>query len=203
MNSQNSKQINFLNRRRFLVGLTASGIYLATVGKENAFALATDDCRDPRLITGELKSWRSNPRLQRLEPAFRFLERPDLKDLPAGRVDIDGDKLYGLVMKVPTRAIEAAQFEAHRKYIDIHYYISGQDMTGSIPSEELKVAVPYDEKADIELFSVPSNYLKLDMSPGKFAVFLPGGGHMPNCHVKKPDTLHKLVVKVQRDFGIK
>ena len=189
------------NRRKFLFGLTAAGLYASTVGIRKTIASAAE-CRDPRLITGELKSWRSNPRLQRLEPAFRFLERPDLKDLPAGRVEIDGDRMYGLVMKVQTRAIESAQFEAHRKYMDIHYYISGEDVTGSFPSEELITAVPYDEKNDIELFKIPPQYLKLNMSPGKFAIFLSGGGHMPNCHEKKPDTLHKLVVKVQRDFGI-
>ena len=191
-----------VNRRKFLFGLTAAGLYVSTVGIQKSVAMVADECRDPRLITGELKSWRSNPRLLRLEPAFRFLERPDLKDLPAGRVEIDGDRMYGLVMKTPTRAIQSAQFEAHRKYMDIHYYISGQDITGSYPSEELTVAVPYDEKSDIELFAIPPKYLKLNMSPGKFAIFLSGGGHMPNCHEEKPDNLNKLVVKVQRDFGI-
>jgi YhcH/YjgK/YiaL family protein len=173
------------------------------MGRGNAFSTDLSNCRDPRLVTGELKLWKSHPRLQRLEPAFRFLERPDLKDLPAGRVEIDGDRLYALVMKTPTRAIEDAKFEAHRKYIDVHYYISGADTTGSAPSEDLKVTDPYVEKDDIELFAVPSEYLKLEMSPGKFAAFFPGGGHMPNCHFNGPQNLHKLVVKVARDFGIK
>ena len=37
--------------------------------------------------------------------------------------------------------------------------------------EELTVAVPYDEKSDIELFAIPPKYLKLNMSPGKFAIY--------------------------------
>jgi biofilm protein TabA len=200
---QNSQQISLLNRRRFLVGLTSSGIYLATMGHENLLARDASNCKDPRMVTGELKSWKSNPRLLRMEPAFRFLERPDLKDLPAGRQEIDGDKMYALVMKTPTRAVESAQFEAHRKYIDVHYIISGQDTTGFYPSEELKVADPYSDKLDIEMFAVPPSYTILEMYPGRFAAFFPGGGHMPNCHLKGPHDLHKIVVKVGRDFGIK
>ena len=198
------QETNLHGRRNFLIGLTVSGIYFATAGRERVLAVETAQCQDPRMVNGELKSWQSHPRLQRLQPAFRFLEKPDLKDLPAGRVEIDGEKIYALVMKTPTRAIADAKFEAHRKYIDVHYYIAGQDITGSYPSEELKITDPYQDKTDIELFAVPSNYQKLEMRPGRFAVFFPGGGHMPNCHLSgPPQPLHKIVVKVERDFGIK
>ena len=66
------------------------------------------------MVEGELKTWRSNPQLHRLEVAFRFLERPDLKQLPVGRVVID-DKAYAMVDKVPSQAPEKVEFESHRK----------------------------------------------------------------------------------------
>jgi YhcH/YjgK/YiaL family protein len=176
---------------------------LSALGDDEVFGKRVAGCKDQRVVMGELKSWKSEPKLQRLEAAFRFLERADLKDLPEGRQEINGDKLFALVTKTVTRSAETAQFEAHRKYIDVHYIMEGQDTTGFAPTEELKVVEPYQEKADIEMFSVPSSYTKLRMYPGRYAVFLPGGGHMPNCHLNGPHSLHKIVVKVERDYGIR
>ncbi len=194
---------DLLHRRRFLQGLAASGICLPAIGLNEVFGKDVSRCKDPRLVTGELKSWKSEPKLRRFEAAFRFLERSDIKDLPVGRQEIDGDALYALVMKLPTRSVETAQFEDHRRFIDVHYIISGQDTTGFAPTEELNVVEPYQEKTDIQMFSVPKSYTKLKMYPGRYAVFFPGGGHMPNCHLDRPHSLHKIVVKVARDYGIK
>ena len=38
----------------------------------------------------------------------------------------------------------------------------------------------------------------MKLYPGMFAVFFPGGGHMPNCHLDGVHDLHKVVVKVRQ-----
>ena len=202
MHAREFQQKDLLDRRRILLGLAASGICLAAIRPDDAFAWDASNCKDPRLVTGELKAWKSEPKLRRFEAAFRFLERADLKDLPAGRQAIDGDALFALVMKLTTRSVETAQFEDHRKYIDVHYLIAGQDTAGFAPTEELTAAEPYQETTDIQMFSVPRSYTRLRILPGQFAVFFPGGGHMPNCHLDQPRSLHKVVVKVARDYGM-
>ena len=81
--------------------------------------------------------------------------------------------------------------------------VSGQVTTGFAPIEKLKVITPYQEKDDAASYAVPAAYTKLKLYPGRFAVFFPGGGHMPWCHLDGPHELHRVVVKVQHDYGMK
>lgn len=186
-----------LPRRRFMRTIACGSLYVLS-GGETMVGASGDD---PRLVQGELKSWRSDPRLKKLEPAFRFLERPDLKDLPVGKQVIDGEEVYAMVDKSASLAPESVRFEAHKKYTDVHYMISGQVTTGYAPIEKLQLHTPYSEKTEAALYHVPAGYLKLKLYPGMFAVFFPGGGHMPNCHLDGQHDLHKVVVKVRHHSG--
>jgi YhcH/YjgK/YiaL family protein len=161
--------------------------------------LAAED-GESRLVQGELKTWRSHAALSRLEVAFRFLERTDLKSLPVGRHELGG-QVYAVIDKSSSLPPEKVVFEVHRKYIDVHYMISGQVTTGFAPVEKLKLYTPYDEKAEAAMYYVPASYTKVKLYPGNFAVFFPGGGHMPNCHLDGVHDLHKVVVKVPHDYG--
>ncbi len=190
------------DRRTFLRGFVAGSLWLSARGFEELWAGALPDDADSRLVVGELKSWQSHPQLRRLEVAFRFLERTDLKTLPVGKHVID-DKAYALVDKSASLPLETSEFETHRKYIDVHYVLAGQAMTGFAPIEKLKVIKPYEEKDDAASYSVPKSFSKLKMLPGKFAVFFPGGGHMPWCHLDGPHEVHRVVVKVEHDYGLK
>lgn len=177
------------SRRRFVrtCGAVAGGTLVSSApAAENA---------ESRLVQGELKSWRSNARLKPLEAAFRFLERPDIEKLAVGRHEIGGGA-YAMIDKSMSLAPEKVEFEAHRKYIDVHYMISGQVTTGYAPIEKLKLHTPYNEKDEAAMYYVPASYTKVKLYPGMFAVFFTGGGHMPNCHLDGAHQLHKVVVKV-------
>ncbi len=183
---------NQVDRRYFLAGGGAVCLLSAWPGNSAGEP-------ESRLVQGELKSWRSHPRLKRLDVAFRFLERPDLKDLAVGRHVIDGDKAYAVIDKSASLPPEKVEFEAHRKYIDVHYMISGQVTTGYAPIEKLRLHTLYDEKGEAAMFHVPAAYTKVKLYPGMFALFFTGGGHMPNCHLDGVHDLHKVVVKVRQD----
>jgi biofilm protein TabA len=183
-------------RRRFLQTLGAGGLTLLSLERSRAAA------SESLLVEGDLNSWRSNPRLRRLEVAFRFLERPDLKQLALGKHVID-DKAYAMIDKSPSQPPESVRFEAHKNYIDVHYMIAGQVTTGFAPADTLKIFAPYKAEDDAAEYMAPPTYVKVKLYPGKFAVFFPGGGHMPNCHLDGPHELHKVVVKVRHDYGMK
>lgn len=180
------------DRRHFLRVLSAAAIASAASPERAAGAGGNES----RLVQGELKSWRSHPRLRQLEVAFRFLERSDLSTLPLGRHEIDGTA-YAMIDKSPSLPPEKVEFEAHRRYIDVHYMISGQVTTGYAPVEKLKLHTPYNEKDEAAMYYVPATYTKVKLFPGMFAVFFTGGGHMPNCHLDGVHDLHKVVVKVR------
>lgn len=149
------------------------------------------------IISDDLKNWDKHNVLLPMADAFRFLGRSDLQSLETGRHDLQGDDLYALVQRGESRAIESAEFEAHRRYIDIQYLISGEEYIAVVPQQGLTVSKPYDESKDIEFYLRPPKYEKIIMHPGRFAVFYPQDAHLPNCYPNRPGPLHKVVVKVR------
>lgn len=125
--------------------------------------------------------------------AFEFLSRPDLADLPEGKHEIDGDRLYAMVVKAPGRSKEEALLEAHKEYIDIQLVLAGTDEMGWKPlSACITPQGDHDPETDARLFSDPSD-ASVATGPGAFAIFFPQDAHAPNI---SSGDLHKVVAKV-------
>ncbi|MBN2009081.1 YhcH/YjgK/YiaL family protein [candidate division KSB1 bacterium] len=127
------------------------------------------------------------------EQAFAFLYRSDLAELADGRYEIDGTKVYCIISYGPGRTREKARLEAHQKYIDIQYVISGIDDMGWIPVAECKQPDgEYNAEKDIIFYKdVPRIWATV--MPGNFAIFFPEDGHAP---LGGTGELHKAIVKV-------
>jgi len=149
------------------------------------------------MICGKLDGWRQIDGVHGLEAGFEFLERSNLASLAMGKHEIQGDAVFALAMKAPSRAPEAGQFESHRDYIDIQFLRSGEEGIGVLPIGQLQGATPYDAAKDLIFYDTPARYLELCVPPGHFAVFFPDEGHMPMCHAGGPHELHKVVIKVK------
>jgi YhcH/YjgK/YiaL family protein len=188
-----------VQRRSWMAGCLA-GIAGAAIptGRFQAFLLIAGG--KAKVTHGDLKNWKSMSDLKGFEAAFEFLDQKTLPNVPVGKHAIEGEQVYALVQKAPSRAAESAQFESHRKYIDIHYVVSGQETSGFAPAEELKLAVPYDESKDVMLYDVPRQYTRIEVRPGQFVVYHPGQAHLPNTHLQGPHDLHKVVIKVHVDY---
>jgi len=131
-----------------------------------------------------------------LEGGFAFLRRADVAQLPDGRHEIDGDRLFAIVSRDQGRGREKSLLEAHRRYIDIQFVISGEDFIGWLPIADCqRVSSPYDAEKDMELFfDRPATWLAV--SSGGFAVFYPEDAHAP---LATRGPIHKAVVKVAVD----
>jgi len=180
---------------RCLGGFVVVGL---KAGSLQAFSILAGG--ESKVTHGDLKNWKSMPALKGFEAAFEFLDKKSLADVPVGKHAIEGEQVYALVQRLPSRAAETAQFESHRKYIDVHYVVSGQETSGFSPAADLKLAVPYDESKDVMLYNVPQQYTKIEVRPGQFVVYRPGQAHLPNCHLQGPHDLHKVVIKVHADY---
>ncbi len=124
--------------------------------------------------------------------AFGFLDQPGLAELPDGKYEISGDRVYAIVDRTQGRKVSDGQLEGHRKYLDIQYVISGDESMGWRPATGLTNAMPYDEKRDLEFFEgEPDSIVRVP--PGSFAVFLPTDAHLP---LIGDGPIHKVVVKV-------
>lgn len=186
------------SRRRILqqVSLAGFGLNLYRGG----WALAAPSQKGKRMFHDQLKNWRKLKQAQPFKAGFEFLEKTDLPTMPLGRHDIEGDALYALVQKGSSRPPAEGKFEAHQKYIDIQYLVSGLEIIQVAPVASLKIVTPYDDSKDIAFYSHPEKFDSIIMHPGTFAVLFPEDGHMPLCHSGGPHELFKVVVKVKVEY---
>lgn len=135
-----------------------------------------------------------------LHPAFAggfdFLRRANLAELPDGRHEIDGDRIFAVVSREQGRGREHSLLEAHRRYIDIQFVIGGGDCIGWLPISDCeRISSPYDLEKDLELFfDRPATWVTV--LRGMFAVFYPDDAHAP---LATRGPIHKAVVKVCAD----
>jgi YhcH/YjgK/YiaL family protein len=125
--------------------------------------------------------------------AIEFLLRPDLKGLPVGKYEIDGESVYAMVSKEAGRKKEEALLETHEKYIDIQLVLAGTDTMGWKPKSLCKKpSSAYDQEEDIQYFAdEPDTWISTES--GAFVIFFPEDAHMP---LISSGQLHKVVVKV-------
>ena len=130
---------------------------------------------------------------ERFGKAFDFLLRPDLKELPAGKYEIDGENVYAIVAKEHGRRKEDALLETHEKYIDIQLILAGTDDMGWKPRSLCKKpSGEYDRKNDEQVFTdEPDAWISTQS--GSFVIFFPEDAHMP---LISSGRIHKVVVKV-------
>jgi len=133
---------------------------------------------------------------KRFAKAFEFLMRPDLKELPADKYEIDGDRIFAIVAKEAGRKKEDALLETHEKYIDIQFVLAGTDTMGWSPKSSCKQPCEqYDPEKDLQFFEdKPEAWLATH--GGAFAIFFPEDAHMP---LISSGQLHKVIVKVAVD----
>lgn len=124
--------------------------------------------------------------------AFGFLDQPGLADLPDGKYEILGDRVYAIIAHENGRSVSDGELEGHRNYLDIQYVISGDESMGWSPREGLVNSVEYDAEKDLEFFEgEPKSIVRVPS--GSFIVFLPTDAHLP---LIGEGPIHKVVVKV-------
>jgi len=149
------------------------------------------------VIIDQLKNWRRYAGLAQLKPAFEFIERHSPgEDLPDGRTEIDGERLFALVQTYEPKPAAEGEFEAHQRYADVQYIAAGAEMIGYAPTWTLKAKIPYNPEKDIAYYAQPQPYTPLAMPAGTFAVFYPEDAHMPCCRLDSDAQVRKIVVKV-------
>jgi YhcH/YjgK/YiaL family protein len=131
----------------------------------------------------------------RLHRALLYLQQTDLSALPAGKHEIEGQRVFALVEEFKTKPLDQGVWEAHRKYLDIHCVIAGREKIGYAPLKALRPSAAYDAEKDIEFFEGSGDFLIA--SPGTFIMMLPQDAHKPGLSVQEPEWIKKLVMKIE------
>lgn len=134
---------------------------------------------------------------ERFKKGYEFLRTTDLKALPLGRVDIDGDALFASVQEYTTMPAETCKYEAHNRYFDIQYIVEGEELFGYAKRADLEEEAPYNEDDDMVLFLEPAQGGYVYLKAGDCAVVAPEDAHKPRCVAGTPCKVRKIVLKVQ------
>lgn len=127
---------------------------------------------------------------------LEFLRRlsPNIQN---GRHNIS-DRIYANVMEYTTVTKSETGYEAHRKYIDIHYVLKGTERIKWDTIKDLPILVPYDEEKDAAFFaSSRKEKGEIILGEGMFAIMFPQDGHLCQYAVNRPEIIKKIVVKIK------
>lgn len=129
-----------------------------------------------------------------IRDALQFLAQADLAAISPGRHELSSGS-HAIIREYQTKPVEGALFEAHRRFIDVQFVVSGSERIGYAPLEVLCEAQPYDDERDVVKLEGQGDLVLLP--EGTFAVLWPGDGHMPGIHAgDRAARVRKVVVKV-------
>ncbi len=132
------------------------------------------------------------------DKAFAFLKETGLDTLSPGRYTIDGDNVYAIVSEGKPKLPEEIKWEAHRKYIDIQYVISGKEKMGLAPVSKAVIIDEFSESKDIGFYTLPDSDSKYyTAEPGTLLLFFPQDAHRPGIRIEGCDFDKKIVIKVR------
>jgi len=133
-----------------------------------------------------------------IKKALDFLRDKRYQELPDGKIDIDGDRVYAIIQSYESKMERHNPiFEAHRKYIDIQYVASGSEILGWAPLDTVTITVPYDQEKDALLGTVPvDEWTAVRFTEGQVIVLYPTDAHAPSLAVDQPETIKKIVMKI-------
>ena len=132
---------------------------------------------------------------ERICKSFEYIKITDLNNLPPGKYPIDGENIFALVSEYQTKPESEGKLEAHRKYIDVQYVISGEELMGYAPLGTQHILEPYKEENDIVFFKGDKSFTKVPA--GMFAIFFPEDVHLPGIKTEESVKVKKLVIKVR------
>ncbi|HHV94997.1 MAG TPA: DUF386 domain-containing protein [Clostridiaceae bacterium] len=128
--------------------------------------------------------------------AFEFIKNYEKNELPEGKYEIDGEKIYAMVQHYDTISKEQAKWEAHRKYIDLQYVSEGKEIINYTNISNLTPYTEYDEKGDYVLLNGPDG-TEVKLKSGDYIILFPEDAHQPKCAWEEIQRVKKIVVKIK------
>lgn len=129
-----------------------------------------------------------------LKLLFDFVKNNDFDKLPSGKVEIDSNNVYVMNLNIPGAQQDKQPLEMHRKYIDVHILLDGNEKIGWKPINEIEhYTQEYDETADCALSDDTPRFF-VELHPGEYCIVFPDDPHAPAI---SEGTIRKLIGKVK------
>jgi biofilm protein TabA len=140
------------------------------------------------------RQYNKNPALW--NAAFAYMKNKRLDTLATGRHEIAGEMLFASVTDGPSKELDKATWESHKKYIDLQYVIRGKERIGVAPASGALITKQYDENKDVMNYEVTDGLYYM-AEPEIFFLFFPSDAHRPNIKVEGFDVVKKIVLKIR------
>lgn len=130
---------------------------------------------------------------EKVQRCLEYAKTHNLVEYKPGSYPIEGEDIFVNIVEYETKTPEERFWEAHKKYIDIHYLLRGQEQINLnfIEKMEQKEFVEKDDFLPLEGQSAASVIL----NETDFLVCYPEDGHMTAIKVDKPMTIKKAIFK--------
>jgi len=131
----------------------------------------------------------------RMSSMVEFLKSFKIENYKKGKIEIDNQFCYAIGLEYETKDSKDCLWEAHRKYIDIHVLVEGEEKVHINNIKNMKVSKPYDNENDYALYT-GNPETELLLVKNKFLLLFPDEVHRTSIVVNDFCQTRKLVFKV-------
>ncbi len=137
-----------------------------------------------------------------IQKAIRYASETDFSRIPDGRQEIDGERMFANLFHIDTKTIAESHPELHEKYVDVQYWIEGEELCGIGTIDRIGKEIERRAADDIYFVDHVDGEFFIHPTQGCFAVFFPNDAHRPGIAVDgmTPVNIRKVVVKVSIDL---
>ncbi len=128
----------------------------------------------------------------RLDEVLDRLNDGFLSTVGPETMPLEGDALYVTRFTYETLPLEDTFFEAHRRYLDVHLMVQGEERVDLASPEGLTL---FEQRGDFYAYRGEAEQ-SLVLRPGSFLVVFPEDAHRIKIQVNGPETVSKVVFKV-------
>lgn len=128
-----------------------------------------------------------------LDRALGLMDEAYLASVPYETRFIEGEELYVTRFDYETIPLEDSFFEAHRRYLDIHIMVKGEERVDISHPDTLSL---FEHKDDFYAYRGEAEQSLL-LKEGDFLVVFPGDAHRIKVRVKDSQNVSKVVFKLR------
>ena len=132
---------------------------------------------------------------KQIKKCLIYATEHDLRNFAKGRYEIEGDDLFVNVTEYTTTLEEERFWEAHRRYIDLHLMLYGQE----------QIDISFIQNMNLKEYLEENDFLPMDgkkncsvvLSSGDFLICDISDGHRTGIAVEGAESIKKAIFKIR------
>lgn len=138
--------------------------------------------------------------LPALKKVAAFTKKFYEEKLSDGKYEIDGERIFAMVQSYRTKPqTEEMMFEAHKKYMDVQYIVSGIETIRWAKLDKVDLVEERYSKGDDIAFYEGEVGCDFTLTKNTFLLLYPSDAHLPGLSANKDVNVRKIVFKIMVD----